>query len=70
MNLFAIGGTDLALNLQARSRSAGQAECSPVIGNGKLWRPVDHEGEVLVSVIKKHRNKDSTLKMLIELIKR
>jgi hypothetical protein len=34
MNLFAIGGTDLALNLQARSRSAGQAECSPVIGNG------------------------------------
>jgi hypothetical protein len=34
MNPFGIGGTDLALNLQARSRSAGQVECSPVIGNG------------------------------------
>jgi hypothetical protein len=34
MNLFGIGGIGLALNLHARSRNAGQWECSPVIGNG------------------------------------
>ena len=34
MNLFGIGGIDLAHSSQARSRSAGQGECSPVIGNG------------------------------------
>jgi transposase-like protein len=28
------GGIDLVLSSQARSRSAGQGECSPVIGNG------------------------------------
>ena len=34
MNPFGTGGTGLARNLQARSKSAGQGECSPVIGNG------------------------------------
>jgi hypothetical protein len=34
MNLFGTGGIDLVLSLQARSRSAGQGEYSPVIGNG------------------------------------
>ena len=34
MNPLGTGGIDLALNLQTRSKSAGQGECSPVIGNG------------------------------------
>jgi hypothetical protein len=34
MNLFGTGGIDLVLSLQARSRSAGQGACRPVIGNG------------------------------------
>ena len=34
MNPFGTGGTGLARNLQARSKSAGQGECIPVIGNG------------------------------------
>ena len=34
MNLFGIGGIGLARSSQARSRSAGQVACSPVIGNG------------------------------------
>ena len=34
MNLFGTGGIDLVLSSQARSRSAGQVACSPVIGNG------------------------------------
>jgi len=33
MNLFGTGGIGLALSSQARSRSAGQVECSPVIGD-------------------------------------
>jgi len=34
MNLFGTGGTGLAPNLHARSRSAGQGECKLVIGSG------------------------------------
>jgi len=34
MNLFGTGGIGSALNFQIRSKSAGQAECKPVIGNG------------------------------------
>jgi transposase-like protein len=34
MNLFGTGGIGLGRNLQAKSRSAGQGECTPVIGNG------------------------------------
>ena len=34
MNLFGIGGIGMARSSQARSRSAGQVACSPVIGNG------------------------------------
>ena len=38
MNLFGTGGIDLVLSLQARSRSAGQGACIPVIGNGNSDR--------------------------------
>ena len=38
MNPFDTGGTGLALNSQVRSKSAGQGECSPVIGNGTLMK--------------------------------
>ena len=38
MNLFGTGGIDLVLSSQARSRSAGQGACSPVIGNGNSDR--------------------------------
>ena len=34
MNPLGTGGIGLALNSQARSKSAGQGACSPVIGNG------------------------------------
>ena len=32
MNLFGTGGTDLALNLHARSKSAVQGECNSATG--------------------------------------
>ena len=35
-----------------------------------LWRAVDHEGEVLESVVSKHRDKRSALKLLQKLIRR
>ncbi|SDJ45177.1 putative transposase [Lutimaribacter saemankumensis] len=35
-----------------------------------LWRAVDHEGEVLESVVTKRRNKRSALKMLRKLMRR
>ena len=35
-----------------------------------LWRAVDHEGEVLESVVTKRRNKSSTLKLLRKLMRR
>ena len=35
-----------------------------------LWRAVDHEGEVLESVVTKRRNKRAALKMLRKLIRR
>lgn len=35
-----------------------------------LWRAVDHEGEVLESVVTKQRNKRSALKILRKLIRR
>ena len=35
-----------------------------------LWRAVDHEGEVLESVVSKRRNKRSALKMLRKLMRR
>ena len=34
MNPFGTGGTGLALNSHARSKSVGQGECNSVIGNG------------------------------------
>ena len=41
MNLFGTGGTDLALNLHARSKSAVQGgACSPVIADGVTVRDV------------------------------
>ena len=40
MNLFGTGGTDLALNLHARSKSAVQGACSLVIGDGVTVRDV------------------------------
>ena len=38
MNPLDIGGIGLALNLQTRSKSAGQGEYSPVIGSGTLMK--------------------------------
>ncbi|MEQ9386902.1 IS6 family transposase, partial [Marinovum algicola] len=35
-----------------------------------LWRAVDHEGEVLESVVTKRRNKQAALKMLRKLMRR
>jgi hypothetical protein len=34
VNLFETGGTDLGINAHARSKSAGQGECTLVIGSG------------------------------------
>jgi len=36
MNPFGTGGIGLAFSSQARSKSAGQGACNPVIGNGTL----------------------------------
>ena len=38
MNPFGTGGTGLALNSQARSKSAGQGECSQATGSGTLMK--------------------------------
>ena len=38
MNPLDTGGTGSALNLQAKSKRAGQGECTPVIGNGTWMR--------------------------------
>lgn len=35
-----------------------------------LWRAVDHQGEVLVAVVTKRRNKKAALKFLKKLMKR
>ncbi|MEQ8928295.1 MAG: DDE-type integrase/transposase/recombinase [Nitratireductor sp.] len=35
-----------------------------------LWRAIDHEGEVLESVVTKRRNKQAALKMLRKLMRR
>ena len=73
MNPLGTGGTGLALNLQTRSKSAGQGGMQSsnwklhldevfVKINGErhyLWRAVDHEGEVLESFVTKKRDKKS-----------
>ena len=71
MSPFVIGGIDLVLSSQARSRSAGQGGMQAsnwkwhldevfVKINGErhyLCRAVDHEGEVLESYVTKKRDK-------------
>ena len=43
MNPFVTGGIGFALNLQAKSKSAGRGECKPVIG---LFRGIARVGKV------------------------
>ena len=84
MNLFGTGGTGLAPNLHARSKSAVQGEMQSsnwkwhldevfVQINGErhfLWRAVDHEGEVLESYVTKKRDKKAALKFMKKAMRR
>ena len=77
MKLSGTDGTGFALRSQARSKMRG---CGPAVEtlelapdevfvriNGErhyLWRAVDHEGEVLKSLVTKKRDKKAVLRIM------
>tara|TARA_B100000242_G_scaffold255196_1_gene198146 strand:- start:855 stop:1232 length:378 start_codon:yes stop_codon:yes gene_type:complete len=83
MKLSGTDGTGFALRSQARSKMRG---CGPAVEtlelapdevfvriNGErhyLWRAVDHEGEVLKSLVTKKRDKKAVLKIMKKALSR